>query len=128
MIQVIVVDDHRLFRMQMKASLKYDYPDICICGDAESGDALFALPELASADLVLLDIHLPGGISGIEIARILRKEYPDIKILAISAENTAETVKSMLEAGINGFISKQQGDVDELAEAIRTINCGLEYF
>ena len=127
-IQVIVVDDHRLFRMQTKTVFQYAYLDICICGDAGSAEAFFALPQLATADLVLLDVNLPGGIGGVEITRRLRRDYPGVKILAISAENTAETVKSMIEAGIDGFISKQNGDSDELAEAIRTVMSGLEYF
>ena len=127
MIQVIIVDDHPLFRNGLKASLKDSYSDICVTGEADSGAALFRLPALSTADLVLLDINLPD-ISGVEIARRLRRDYPAIKILAISAENTAETVKSMLEAGIEGFISKRQGDVDELVEAIRTVMSGLEYF
>ena len=127
-IKVILVDDHRLFRMQMKTVFQYAYPDICICGDAGSGDELFALTSLATADIVLLDINLPGGIGGVEIARRLRRDYPNLKILAISGENTAETVKSMIEAGIDGFISKQHSDTDELAEAIRTVMSGLEYF
>jgi two-component system response regulator NreC len=127
MIQVIVVDDHPLFRFGLKATLRDNHPDICLAGEAVCGEALFQLPEIASADIVLLDINLPG-ISGVETACRLRRDYPSIKILAISAENTAETVKAMLEAGINGFISKRQSDVDELAQAIRTIMSGLDYF
>jgi DNA-binding NarL/FixJ family response regulator len=127
MIQVIVVDDHRLFRMGLKAAFKADCSDICIVGEADCGDALFRLPTIADANLVLLDINLPG-MSGIEIARRLRSEYPAVKILAISAENTAATVKAMLEAGIDGFISKQHGDTHELAEAIRMVMSGLDYF
>ena len=127
MVQVIIVDDHPLFRNGLKASLKDSYPDICVAGEADSGAALFRLSALSTADLVLLDINLPD-INGVEIARRLRRDYPAVKILAVSAENTAETVKSMLEAGIEGFISKRQGDVDELVEAIRTVMSGLEYF
>jgi len=127
MIQVIVVDDHRLFRVGLKAAFESGNSDIHIAGEADSGEALFRLAALANADLVLLDINLPG-ISGIEIARRLRSEYPAIKILAISAENSAATVKAMLEAGIDGFISKQHGDANELAEAIRMIMSGVEYF
>jgi len=126
-VQVIVVDDHRLFRMGVKAAFASHHPDVCVCDDVADGEALFALPSLATADLVLLDINLPG-IGGVEITRRLRRHYPNVKILAISAENTAETVKAMLEAGINGFISKQNGDFDELAEAIRTVTSGIEYF
>ena len=126
-IRVIVVDDHRLFRMQMRAAFQYGYPDISIIGDVENGDALLNLPALAEADIVLLDINMPG-IGGIETTRILRRDYPNVKILAISGENSAETIQSMLEANINGFISKQQGDTEELAEAIRTVMSGVEYF
>jgi len=127
MIHVIIVDDHRLFRIGLKSAFKSDHPDICVIGDADSGETLFALPALATADLVLLDINLPG-MGGAEVSRRLRREYPAVKILAISAENDAETIQTMLEAGIDGFISKQHGDPDELANAIRTVMSGLEYF
>jgi DNA-binding NarL/FixJ family response regulator len=127
MIDVIVVDDHRVFRMGLKNTFQLGYPDICVVDEAESGEALFALPSLATAHLVLLDINLPD-MNGADVTRRLRSEYPALKILAISAENSAETIKAMLEAGIDGFISKQYGDADELAEAIRTVNGGLEYF
>jgi len=126
-IQVIIVDDHRLFRLGLIAVLKSDHPDICVAGEADSGETLFSLPALATADLVLLDINMPD-IGGAEIARRLRRDYPAVKIFAISGENSAETIRAMLEAGIDGFISKQQGDYDELAEAIRSVNCGLEYY
>ena len=127
MIQVIIVDDHTLFRMGIKAAFKSDYPDICITGEADSGEKLFSLGALSTADLVLLDINLPG-MSGVEIARKLRRKYPALKILAVSAENTTDIVTAMLDAGIDGFISKQHGDTDELARAIRTVVSGLEYF
>lgn len=127
MIQVIVVDDHRLFRIGLKAMFKNDYPDIIITGEAETGDELFRILRDTPADIVLMDINLPG-MSGAEIALRLRSEYPVLKILAISAENTAETVKNLLKTGIDGFISKQQGNDDELAEAIRSVVSGLNYF
>ena len=127
MIRVIVVDDHRLFRIGLKAAIHADFHDISIEGEAENGKELFGILASLSADVVLLDINLPD-IGGAEIACRLRREYPALKILAVSAENTAETIESMLEAGIDGFISKQKGDIDELAEAIRTVAGGLEYF
>ena len=126
-IHIIIVDDHRLFRMGLRNTFQFAYPDISVAGEADSGEALFALPALDTADLVLLDINLPG-ISGADVARRLRRDYPALKILAISAENSNETVQAMLDAGIDGFISKQRGDADELAEAIRSIMNGEEYF
>jgi DNA-binding NarL/FixJ family response regulator len=127
MIHVIIVDDHALFRIGVKSAMSGQYPDILITGEAECGSELFSLLETAEVDIVLLDILLPD-MSGIEIARRLRMEYPALKILAISAENTAEIVRSLLDIGIEGFISKRQSGVNELAEAIRTVMSGLKYF
>jgi two-component system response regulator NreC len=126
-ISVIVVDDHALFRMGVKATFQYDYPDIVIAGEAGNGGELFCVLAQTEADLVLLDINLPD-MSGVEITQRVRSDYPNLKILAVSAEDTAETVTAMLEAGIHGFITKQNGNADELTQAIRTVMSGLEYF
>ena len=112
--------------MGLKAALA-ECPDIKVVGEAECGAELFPILASTPADVILLDINLPD-MGGAEIARSLRYNYPTIKILAISAEDTAETINSMVEAGIDGFISKQQGDADELAYAIRTVASGLEYY
>jgi DNA-binding NarL/FixJ family response regulator len=126
-VQVIVVDDHTLFRIGMKATFNAGHPDIEVVGEADCGEALFRVLATTPANIVLLDINLPD-MGGVEIARRLRRDYPAMKILAVSAENTAETVKAMIDVGIDGFITKQKSDADELAEAIRTIMNGLEYF
>jgi len=127
MIQIIVVDDHNLFRTMLKSTFQSDYPDICVVGEAGCGEELFRVLASTSADLTLLDINLPD-VWGVEVARRLRRDYPAVKILALSAENTSETIQAMLDAGIDGFISKQHGDADELARAIRTVAGGIEYF
>ena len=127
MIQIIIVDDHRLFRIGLKAAIHADYPDICVTGEAGSGKDLFDLLASTPADIVLLDINLPD-LGGAEIARRLRRDYPALKILAVSGENTTEAIESMLEAGIDGFVSKQEGNADELVRAIRTLIDGLEYY
>jgi len=127
MIQVIVVDDHRLFRMGLKSAIHTEHPDIRIVGEAECAHELFNILPVTPANMVLLDINLPDK-HGAEIARRLRIEYPDLKILAISGENSRETITAMLDAGIDGFISKQMGEIDELSNAIRTVASGVEYF
>ena len=127
MIKIIVVDDHNLFRMMLKATFQSAYPDICVADEAENGEELFRILASTPADLVLLDINLPD-IWGVDVARRLRRDYPAVKILAVSAESTSETIQAMLEAGIDGFISKQQGDANELAQAIRAVVGGEEYY
>ena len=126
-IRVVVVDDHKLFRVMMKATFHSGNSDICIAGEAKDGEELFRILPYTPADLVLLDINLPD-MPGVDVARRLRHEYPDIKILAVSGENTAQTVRAMVEAGIDGFVSKQNSDEEELANAMQTVMNGLEYF
>ena len=126
-IKIIIVDDHRLFRMGLKAIISAGHPDILVAGEAGCGKELFEILPTTPADMVLLDINLPD-MSGVEIASCLRYHYPNIKILAVSAEDAIETIQSMVEAGIDGFVSKQKGDPDELINAIRTVAEGLDYY
>jgi len=125
-IKVIVVDDHELFRLGLRMAIESLYSDITIVGEAGSGAEFFALLKSVTADVILLDIVLPDT-SGIEIARRLKKEYPDLKILAISAENTKSTVSEILDTGIDGFISKLNSNANTLVEAIHTVVQGLPY-
>ena len=127
MINVILVDDHELFRLGVKTAIETRHVDLRIVGEAESGAELFALLDVVAADILLLDIVLPD-MSGVEIARRIKSERPEIKILAISAENAASVVQAMLEVGIEGFISKRHGGVDTFADAVRSIMQGVEYF
>jgi DNA-binding NarL/FixJ family response regulator len=113
--------------MTLKAIFQSDYSDICVAGEADSGKELFRVLASTPADLVLLDINLPD-IWGVEVARRLRREYPGVKIIAVSAENTSTTIQAMIEEGIDGFVSKQRSSADELALAIRSVMNGMEYF
>ena len=156
-VNIIIVDDHDLFRLGVRTAIENRHSDLSVVGEAKTGAELFrvldnaanetaandnaandnaandnaatdnAVVDNAVADIVLLDILLPD-ISGIEIARRLKAEHPKLKILAISAENTTATVQELLDIGIEGFISKLNSNADTLAEAIRSIMSGYEYF
>jgi DNA-binding NarL/FixJ family response regulator len=115
-----------MFRLGMKLLLS-GCADITVEAEAASGEQTLAILESVKADIVLLDIIMPG-IGGIETARRIRRDYPDVKILVISSENSEDALRQLVETGINGFISKQQSGDTELAEAIRNLSCGLEYF
>ena len=128
MIQVIIVDDHPMFRTGIRMYIESKCGDISVAGEAESGEALLNLPELATADVVLLDIELAGKMNGIETARILKQEYPAIKILVLSALTTRDVIDAMVATGINGYISKRRGGDEKIAEAIRAVHSGYEYF
>jgi len=127
MIRVIIVDDQDFFRIGVRAALENRHSDICVVGEAASGAELFALLKTVVADILLLDIRLPD-MSGIDIARNLKIERPELKILVISSEDSTSVVKEMLDVGIEGFISKRSGGVDVYAHAIRSIMQGINYF
>lgn len=125
MIRTIIVDDHVLFRMGTRLAL-HGESGIEIVGEAASGKELFHLLKTVQPDVVLLDILLPD-ISGIEIARKLKKEFPEIKILILSAENPASIIEQILEMGIEGYVTKST-EIKEIENAIVSIANGLEYF
>jgi len=127
MIKIIIVDDHELFRLGIKKIIEKHHPDIKIVGDVSTGFNFFELLKTVSADIILLDILLPD-ISGIDIVKRLKVEYPDLKILAVSADNSAYTIKKMLNLGINGFITKRQGSIDSLIDGIKSIMNGNDFF
>jgi len=125
---IIIVDDHKMFRMGIKLMLA-EYEDIEVVGEASNGNELLQMLEKTKPDLVLLDIIMPDGMDGIETARRLNNNYPDIKILMLSSENSRDVINELINIGINGFISKKACDGGaELANAIRSVVSGLEYF
>jgi DNA-binding NarL/FixJ family response regulator len=133
-IKAIIVDDIKLFRMGIRTAIESgvsnagsDSPQIEVVGEAKSGAEFFEMLKTTPADIVLLDIMMPG-MSGFEVARRLKKEYPDVKILAISAEASDSVVQDMLHIGVDGFIYKLSYDDDSIAQAIHSIMSGIEYF
>jgi two-component system response regulator NreC len=126
MIKVIIVDDQLLFRMGARGMIEC-HSDISIIGEAGSGKDFFSLLETTQPDIILLDIVLPD-MTGIEIARRLKKERPEIRILAVSSENTDEKLRALMDIGIEGFICKRYCTDNELPAAIRSIMDGFDYF
>jgi len=129
-IKLIIVDDINVFRDGIRMNIQMSHPDMVVVGEAKYGADLFHVletPEGASADIVLLDIVLPD-MSGVEIARRLKSEHSNLKILAISDETSSSTVQEMLHIGVEGFISKFHSTNAIIIEAIRTIMAGFEYF
>jgi DNA-binding NarL/FixJ family response regulator len=97
-----------------------------VVAEAASGRELFAALETTSPDLLLLDIMLPD-MSGIEIARKIKANYPEIKILLLSAEEPKKVIEQVLETGVEGYISKS-AEMREIEDAIVSVMNGMEYF
>lgn len=124
---IIIVDDHSLYRLGLISIMKDFEHRTKVIGEAESEEQLFALLEKGLIpDVVLLDIILPES-SGIDIAKRLRKEYPEIKIIILSSEVYEEIVDEILEIGVDGYLSKLARKED-VEKAINTVMLGERFF
>jgi DNA-binding NarL/FixJ family response regulator len=120
---VVLVDDHALFRAGVRAEL-----DGLVEIVGEAGDVDGAVREIAARapDVVLLDVHLPGG-GGVEILRRLATEAPSAKCLALSVSDDPEDVIAVIRAGARGYVTKTISTPD-LADAIRRVHEGDAVF
>jgi len=120
MVQTVVLEDHKLYRLGVKYVFD-NSPDIYMAGEADCGTELFGLLARTMVDIVLLCVNLPNTIGYVDITSRLRRDYPRLKILAVASENTAEIIQSMMKEGINGYIGKRQASRSELTNAVRKI-------
>jgi DNA-binding NarL/FixJ family response regulator len=120
---VVLVDDHAIFRAGVRAEL-----DGLVTILGEAGDVDSAVREITerAPDVVLLDVHLPGG-GGVEILRRLSTEAPDAKCLALSVSDDPEDVIAVIRAGARGYVTKTISPT-ELVEAIRRVQEGDAVF
>lgn len=122
-VTIFLADDHPLLRMGL--SLAFQAKDnITVVGEADNGfDAIEKIKTLMP-DVALLDIDMPG-LSGTAAIRVLRKIFPDMKILALSTYNDENYIREAMSAGANGYIMKTV-DIDNLVEIITCFNDGRE--
>jgi DNA-binding NarL/FixJ family response regulator len=122
-VKIFLADDHPLLRMGL--SLSFNAKDnIKVVGEADNGfDAIDKIKQLVP-DVVLMDIDMPG-LSGTAAIRVLRKIFPDMKILALSTYNDKNFIMESMSAGANGYILKTV-DIDNLARIIIAFDEGEE--
>jgi DNA-binding NarL/FixJ family response regulator len=120
MTSVVIVDDHQLFRSGVRAELD---GLVDVLGDASSvEDAVRCIAEL-EPDVVLLDVHMPGG-GGLEV---IRQSAPAQRFLALSVSDAPEDVIAIVRAGARGYVTKTISG-EELADAIRRVADGDAVF
>lgn len=125
MINLIIADDHQLFIDGIRSILDNEV-GIEIIGEANNGlDLLKTLENKPLVDVVLTDIRMPV-VDGIAAAKLIRKQYPNLKILAVSMYDQPADVMEMMEAGAQGYVTKNV-DKKELVEAIHTLMNGGRY-
>jgi DNA-binding NarL/FixJ family response regulator len=118
-IHLFITDDHDLVRAGLVQYLGMS-PDIEVVGEAATGDELLAKLSSTFADMVLLDLIMPG-LCGTELVSKVRRSYPGLRILVLSMHNEPQVVMRALKAGASGYICKDCKP-EMLLEAIRKVS------
>lgn len=126
MYNVVLVDDHTLFRNGLRILLSGS-EGMKVIGEASDGEEFLALlPTLEQVDVVLLDIEMPR-MNGIVAAREALRSYPDLKIITLSMYGDEDYYFRMVSEGVKGFILKNS-EIQEVIQAIETVVEGGSYF
>jgi DNA-binding NarL/FixJ family response regulator len=125
MTKLLVVEDHALVREGLLQALRKLGPRVELF-EAQGGEEAMRLLETEDDfDLVLLDLMLPG-ISGMSLLSLMRRRYPAVPVVIISALDDAETVARAMRQGASGFVPKSNSS-DTLLDALRRVLEGEEY-
>ncbi len=123
MIRVFLVDDHRMFRTGVRTELAQSFRIVGEGGDVD--EAILGIRQW-KPDVVLLDVHMPGG-GGRTVIEGVGTDAPNTKYLALSVSDAAEDVIATVRAGARGYVTKTI-DPEELADAIRRVHAGDAVF
>jgi DNA-binding NarL/FixJ family response regulator len=125
MINVLLVDDHTIFRSGLKRLLS-DESDIRVVDEARDGSEFLAkLRQQQHFDIILLDINIEGR-SGLDVLNTVRAEFPDLPVLVLSMYPEEQYALTAIKAGAHGYASKDI-EAGELIKAIRRVAAGERY-
>jgi two-component system nitrate/nitrite response regulator NarL len=125
MIRIVIAEDHQALIDGITLLLMQE-EEIQIVGTANDGEKLIEEVQKFKPDLVLTDIRMPK-IDGIAATKIIKKEFPETKVIAFSMFDQDEAVRQMIEAGASGYLLKNSG-LAEVKEAIYKVAAGEVYF
>lgn len=123
-IKLIIVDDHQIVRDGIVASLML-CDDIEVIAEASNGKKLLEKLENYSPDVIILDIAMPD-MTGIEACKILKADYPEIRIVIFTGNENQESIFEALKAGADAFLPKE-ATREELIKAIYAVQKGDKY-
>jgi DNA-binding NarL/FixJ family response regulator len=121
--RVVIVDDHALFRAGVRSELE---GLVEIAAEAGGVEEAVRCVRAEKPDVVLLDVHMPGG-GGVEVIEQVTRSDPGVRFLALSVSDAAEDVIAVIRAGARGYVTKAISG-PELAEAIRRVHDGDAVF
>ena len=121
--RVVLVDDHGLFRSGVRSELGRQ---VEVLGEADDVQPAIDLITSVQPEVVLLDVHLPGG-GGQAVIEAIKPLFPSVRFLALSASDAPEDVIAVIRAGARGYVTKTISTA-ELADAIQRVAAGDAVF
>lgn len=121
-LRILIVDDHAIVRAGIKTLLENE-DEFSVVAEAENGPEAIKKALSYQPDVIVMDIRLPGGMSGIEACEQILAQLPDTKILMLTSYAEDDLVKDAIRAGAVGYVLKRVGN-RELIDAIRAIGQG----
>lgn len=120
-IQILLVDDHAVVRQGLKMFLELD-AGLEIVGEAENGEQAIGLVADLKPDVVLMDLLMPV-LNGIEATAVIRRDYPDTEVIALTSVLEDASIMAAMRAGAIGYLLKDT-QADELCRAIKAAAAG----
>jgi DNA-binding NarL/FixJ family response regulator len=122
--RIVIAEDHTILREGLRALLSAE-PQFDVVGEAEDGRAAIRLCEDLVPDLVLMDLSMPR-MHGLEAIKEIKRQSPDVKIIALTVHKTDEHILATLQAGADGYVLKDATH-SELVMAIKNVLKGKRY-
>src|SRR3990172_3301913 len=122
--EILLADDHAVLRAGLRLLLN-SQPDFEVVGEAASGIEALNLAETQEADLILLDLSMPG-LGGLDALPQLRRRAPQARILILTMHDDPQYLRQALKNGAAGYVLKKAADV-ELLSAVRAVLRGEVY-
>lgn len=125
MIRLAIVDDHDLLRAGLRAILEQD-PLFQIVAETGDGQEAIRIAARLKPDVMLMDVHLPGGLGGLDATETIVRDNPDVRVIVLTQYENREYIRRALRIGARGYMLKRSAASD-LKEAIRTVHAGQRY-
>ncbi len=123
-IRLLLVDDHTLVRQGIRSLLETQ-DDMEVVGEASGGHEAISMAGDLRPDVTLMDLAMPD-MNGMEATRQIKKQHPEIQVLALTMHSTDDYLFRALESGASGYVLKE-ADATELATAVRAVHAGGAY-
>ena len=124
-IRVVLVDDHRVVTRGVKSYLE-SFADIQVTGTAASGEELLQHLHQWNAQVVLMDMLMPGGLDGVTTTRLVKERFPLVRVIALTASTDEARMMGVLRAGASGYVRKD-AEPEVLLAAVRAVARGKTY-